>query len=51
MAAEHGLIVDFTTVLATSALGGYLVNRLRQRSIFLLTLLINLLKSLCLQSI
>ncbi|MBW4598335.1 MAG: cation:proton antiporter [Calothrix sp. FI2-JRJ7] len=30
MAAEHGLILDFTTVLATSALGGYLVNRLRQ---------------------
>ncbi|MBF2063127.1 MAG: cation:proton antiporter [Calothrix sp. C42_A2020_038] len=30
MAAEYGLILDFTTVLATSALGGYLVNRLRQ---------------------
>lgn len=30
MAAEHGLILDFTTVLATSALGGYLVNRLHQ---------------------
>jgi monovalent cation:H+ antiporter-2, CPA2 family len=30
MAAEHSLIVDFTTVLGTSALGGYLANRLRQ---------------------
>ncbi|BAZ09363.1 putative potassium efflux transporter [Calothrix sp. NIES-4071] len=30
MAAEHSLILDFTTVLATSAFGGYLVNRLRQ---------------------
>lgn len=30
MAAEHGLILDFTTVLGASALGGYLANRLRQ---------------------
>jgi monovalent cation:H+ antiporter-2, CPA2 family len=30
MAAEHGLILDFTTVLGTSALGGYLANRFRQ---------------------
>ncbi|BAZ38842.1 putative potassium efflux transporter [Calothrix sp. NIES-4101] len=30
MSAEYGLIGDFTTVLATSAFGGYLANRLRQ---------------------
>lgn len=30
MAAEHGLILDFTTVLGASALGGYLAHRLRQ---------------------
>jgi monovalent cation:H+ antiporter-2, CPA2 family len=30
MAAEHSLILDFTTVLGTSALGGYLATRLRQ---------------------
>ncbi|MEA5626547.1 cation:proton antiporter [Nostoc sp. UHCC 0251] len=30
MAAEHGLILDFTTVLGASAFGGYLANRLRQ---------------------
>ncbi|AFY46672.1 Kef-type K+ transport system, predicted NAD-binding component [Nostoc sp. PCC 7524] len=30
MAAEHGLILDLTTVLGASALGGYVANRLRQ---------------------
>ncbi|MEA5502635.1 cation:proton antiporter [Halotia wernerae UHCC 0503] len=30
MAAEHNLILDLTTVLGASALGGYLANRLRQ---------------------
>lgn len=30
MAAQPSLILDFTTVLGTSALGGYLANRLRQ---------------------
>lgn len=30
MAAEHGLILDLTTVLGASALGGYIANRLRQ---------------------
>ncbi|MBD2564039.1 MULTISPECIES: cation:proton antiporter [Nostoc] len=30
MTAEHGFILDFTTVLGASALGGYLANRLRQ---------------------
>lgn len=30
MAAEQSLILDMTTVLGTSALGGYLANRLRQ---------------------
>ncbi|WP_066424859.1 cation:proton antiporter [Anabaena sp. 4-3] len=30
MAAEHGLILDFTIVLGASALGGYVANRLRQ---------------------
>jgi CPA2 family monovalent cation:H+ antiporter-2 len=30
MAAEHNFILDLTTVLGASALGGYLANRLRQ---------------------
>jgi CPA2 family monovalent cation:H+ antiporter-2 len=30
MAAEHNLILDLTTVLGASALGGYLANRMRQ---------------------
>ena len=30
MAAEHSLILDFTIVLGSAALGGYLANRLRQ---------------------
>ncbi|MDJ0698061.1 cation:proton antiporter [Mastigocoleus sp. MO_188.B34] len=30
MAAEHSLILDFTIVLGSAALGGYIANRLRQ---------------------
>ena len=30
MAAEHSLILDFTIVLGSAALGGYVANRLKQ---------------------
>ncbi|HEY9689665.1 MAG TPA: cation:proton antiporter [Coleofasciculaceae cyanobacterium] len=30
MAIEHGIVLDFATVLGTSAIGGYIANKLRQ---------------------